>query len=77
MGRAERGGWRQYARDWRLAQASASGEVLFGLALNALFGWWWADSLAALALLVWLIPEARETLESARAGRGGCGCGDE
>jgi divalent metal cation (Fe/Co/Zn/Cd) transporter len=51
--------------------------LLFGLALNALFGWWWADSLAALALLVWLVPEARETLESARAGRGGCACGDE
>jgi divalent metal cation (Fe/Co/Zn/Cd) transporter len=51
--------------------------LLLGLVLNAVFGWWWADSLAALALLIWLVPEARETLESARAGRGGCACGDD
>jgi divalent metal cation (Fe/Co/Zn/Cd) transporter len=48
--------------------------MLIGLGLNALCGWWWADSLAALALLFWLQGEARETLEAARAGRGGCGC---
>jgi divalent metal cation (Fe/Co/Zn/Cd) transporter len=47
------------------------------LVLNALFGWWWADSLAALALVYWLAREAREALESARAGRGGCCCGDD
>jgi divalent metal cation (Fe/Co/Zn/Cd) transporter len=51
--------------------------LLVGLALNVLFGWWWADSLAALALLYWLIPETRETLESARRGESGCGCADE
>ena len=42
--------------------------LLVGVGLNALFGWWWADSLAALALLYWLVPEAREALESARKG---------
>lgn len=51
--------------------------LLVGLALNLLFHWWWADAAAALALLVWLVPEAREALEGARAGRGACGCGDE
>jgi divalent metal cation (Fe/Co/Zn/Cd) transporter len=50
--------------------------LLIGLTLNAVFGWWWADSLAALALLYWLQHEAREALEGARIGRGACGCGD-
>jgi divalent metal cation (Fe/Co/Zn/Cd) transporter len=27
-----------------------SGVVLVGLGLNALFGWWWADPVAALAV---------------------------
>jgi len=30
---------------------------LAGLALNALFGWWWADPLAALAMLPIIIKE--------------------
>lgn len=51
--------------------------LFVGLGLNALLGWWWADALTALALLIWLIPEAREALEGARAGRSGCGCGDD
>jgi divalent metal cation (Fe/Co/Zn/Cd) transporter len=54
--------------------AYMAGTLLVGLALNALFGWWWADSLAALGLLYWLGREAREALAGARAGRGGCGC---
>jgi divalent metal cation (Fe/Co/Zn/Cd) transporter len=57
--------------------AYMAGTLLLGLLLNALFGWWWADSLAALALVFWLAPEAREALAAARAGRGGCGCGDD
>ena len=56
--------------------AYMAGTLLAGLVLNALFHWWWADSVAALALLIWLVPEAREALEGARAGRGACGCGD-
>jgi divalent metal cation (Fe/Co/Zn/Cd) transporter len=48
--------------------------LLVGLVLNALLHWWWADSIAALVLLVWLVPEAREALEGAREGRGACGC---
>ena len=53
-----------------------AGTLLVGLVLNALLKWWWMDSLAAFALLYWLTREAREALAGARAGRGGCSCGD-
>src|SRR5450759_3895522 len=46
-----------------------SAVLLAGLALNSLFGWWWADSLAALAMIWWIRGEAREALEAARTGR--------
>jgi divalent metal cation (Fe/Co/Zn/Cd) transporter len=36
--------------------------VLVGLVLNAAFGWWWADPLAALGVVVFLIQEGREAL---------------
>ncbi|HZS91866.1 MAG TPA: cation transporter [Chloroflexota bacterium] len=51
--------------------------LLVGLFLTAALGWWWADSVAALGLLYWLQGEAREALEGARSGRGGCSCGDD
>ncbi len=41
--------------------------TLAGLALNRLFGWWWADPVAGLALIWWLRGEAAEALEAARA----------
>lgn len=56
--------------------AYMAGTLLVGLALNAAFRWWWIDGVAALALLFWLIPEARDALEGAQAGHGGCRCGD-
>ena len=34
--------------------------VLVGVGANALFGWWWADPVAALALCAFLIKEGRE-----------------
>lgn len=40
--------------------------VLVGLALNALFHWWWAEDVAALVFLVWLVGETREAFEEAR-----------
>ncbi len=40
--------------------------VLVGLALNALFHWWWAEDVAALVFLFWLVQETREALEEAR-----------
>jgi len=39
--------------------------VLFGLAANALFGWWWADPLAALLVGAAAIHEGIENLEEA------------
>lgn len=33
--------------------------VLLGVALNAAFGWWWADPLSSLAILVYGVAEAR------------------
>jgi hypothetical protein len=31
-----------------------------------LFGWWWAQYVAALALLFWLVPETFEAFEQWR-----------
>lgn len=42
--------------------------VLAGLALNALFQWWWVEYVAALVFLIWLVAETREALEEAREG---------
>ncbi len=50
--------------------------LLVGLVLTAAFGWWWTEDMAALGFLYWLIREAREALDGARAGHGGCSCGD-
>jgi len=46
-----------------------SAVLLVGLLLNRLFGWWWADPVAALAMIWWIHGEAREALEAARSGR--------
>jgi hypothetical protein len=35
--------------------------------LNLLAGWWWAEYVAALALLVFIVMETREALEAARS----------
>lgn len=39
-----------------------SAVVLIGLALNAVLDWWWADPVAALAVVVLLLNEGREAL---------------
>lgn len=36
--------------------------TLMGLGLNALFGWWWADPVAALLMIPWLVREGVEGL---------------
>lgn len=41
--------------------------ALAGLVINQLFGLWWADPLAALALIWWIRGEAREAVEAGRA----------
>jgi divalent metal cation (Fe/Co/Zn/Cd) transporter len=40
--------------------------LLLGLGLNALLGWWWADPIAALAMLPFVLHEGREAIEEAR-----------
>jgi divalent metal cation (Fe/Co/Zn/Cd) transporter len=50
--------------------------LLAGLLLNRIFGWWWADPLAALALVYFLVREGREALHEGRTGET-CSCGDE
>jgi len=35
--------------------------LLVGLGANALWGWWWADPIAALLLIPWLLKEGWET----------------
>ena len=42
--------------------------VLAGVALNTLFHWWWAEDIAALGFLFWLVGETREAFEEAREG---------
>ncbi len=49
--------------------------LLAGLLLNKFFGLWWADPLAALALVYFIVHEGREALQEARTGET-CGCGE-
>ena len=50
--------------------------LLVGLLLNKFFGWWWADPLAALALVYFIVKEGQEALHEARTGET-CSCGEE
>jgi divalent metal cation (Fe/Co/Zn/Cd) transporter len=43
-----------------LTCAYMAAALLVGLVLNVLFGWWWADPLAALGIVFFLIREGRE-----------------
>ncbi len=52
-----------------LACSYLSFTLLLGLAANALAGWWWADPVAALAMVPWLV---REGIEGLRAEEDGC-----
>ncbi len=45
-----------------LVDAYLAGAVLVGLILNALFGWWWADSLASLVIVYYGIREGLHAL---------------
>lgn len=40
--------------------------LILGLGLNAWRGWWWADPVAALAMLPLILHEGREAIEEAR-----------
>jgi divalent metal cation (Fe/Co/Zn/Cd) transporter len=50
-----------------LTCAYMAAATLLGTALNLLVGWWWAEYVAALALLVFIVMETREALEAARS----------
>lgn len=39
--------------------------TLAGIGLSLVLGWWWAEYVAAFALLIWLVPETREAVEAA------------
>jgi divalent metal cation (Fe/Co/Zn/Cd) transporter len=45
-----------------------SATLLAGLLANSLLGWWWADPLAAVAMIWWIRNEAAEALEAANSG---------
>ena len=49
-----------------------SATLFIGLGANALFGWWWADIAAALAMVPWIVKEG---IEGIRAEGCGDGCG--
>lgn len=51
-----------------LTCAYMAATVLVGLVLNAALQWWWAEDVAALVFLFWLVGETREALEEAREG---------
>lgn len=46
--------------------------VLLGLGLNAAFGWWWADPIAALVVAAIAAREGREAWRGELVGEGGC-----
>ena len=45
-----------------LAYSYLSLALLLGLLLNSAFGWWWADPIAALLMLPWIVREGIEGL---------------
>jgi divalent metal cation (Fe/Co/Zn/Cd) transporter len=49
-----------------LACSYLSFTLVLGLAANALFGWWWADPVAALGMVYFLIREGWEAIEEGR-----------
>ena len=48
--------------------------LLVGLVVRAAFGWWWADPVAALGIVYFIVREGWEAIEAARGRGDGCGC---
>ena len=48
-----------------LIDAALAGAILLGLALNAVYGWWWADPLAGLVIVYYGISEGFAALHGA------------
>jgi divalent metal cation (Fe/Co/Zn/Cd) transporter len=54
-----------------LVDGSLAGAVLAGLALSALFGWWWADALLAIGISALALSEGRAALTADERAVGG------
>jgi divalent metal cation (Fe/Co/Zn/Cd) transporter len=54
-----------------LACSYLSLTLLLGLIANAVAGWWWADPIAALLMVPWLVKEGMEGIRGEN-GEGGC-----
>jgi divalent metal cation (Fe/Co/Zn/Cd) transporter len=50
-----------------LACSYLSFTLLLGLVANAVLGWWWADPIAALAMVYFLVKEGWEAMSEARS----------
>ncbi len=50
-----------------LVCAYLSATLLLGLGLNAWLGWWWADPIASLGMLPFILHEGWETIQQSRA----------
>lgn len=63
-------GVRSVEADSRQTQACVylSAVVLGGLVVNAALGWWWADPVAALGVVAFLVAEGRSTLRADHVG---------
>ena len=48
--------------------------LLAGVVLTALLSWWWIDSIAALALIYYVVREGWEAVEEARGKEDACDC---
>jgi divalent metal cation (Fe/Co/Zn/Cd) transporter len=48
---------------WAPACSYLSLTLLIGLGANALWRWWWADPLAALVIVAFVVHEGKEALE--------------
>lgn len=57
---------------WVCAYMSAT--LLFGLLVTKYLGGWWADPLAALGILYWIVGEGRESFDRAAGRDTCCGC---
>jgi len=58
-----------------LACSYLSFALLLGLVANAAAGWWWADPVAALAMVPWLVREGREGIRGETCAHDGPGPG--
>jgi divalent metal cation (Fe/Co/Zn/Cd) transporter len=54
--------------------AYMAGAVLVGLLLNYLFHWWWAEHVAGLLFLYWLVRETKEAFDTLRNKQHSCSC---